>query len=274
MENRILYVQLIIYGAVLPYVVLTLRDPRKKSRSASKGSRKERFVAGLNEMVFRALRLLFTDLVVGTFTILSAFAVATVFMTTQSIPLVFTSLYGWPTWLTGVTQISIFFGEIFGLLLCLFQDIYVYPRYAHPRGNKKDEKVPEPRLYTAVPCCILGLTAGYFIYGWAAESTLHWILPNLGLFFIGVGITNVVQAISIYITDCYASKASSAISAVAFGENILSAVLPLATMTMYNQLGFQWASSLLGFAALLLSTAPLILIFAGPTLRAKNADTG
>lgn len=83
-----------------------------------------------------------------------------------------------------------------------------------------------------------------------------------------------VQAVSVYVTDCYASHASSAISGVAFGENIFAAILPLATRDMYTKLGFQWASSLLGFIGLLLSMAPVVLIFAGKTIRAKSKYMG
>lgn len=77
----------------------------------------------------------------------------------------------------------------------------------------------------------------------------------------------VVQSVSTYITNFYPQYAASAIAAVAFGENMFAAWLPLATSKMYSSLGFEWASSLLGFAALLLTAALVALLFYGSKLR-------
>jgi hypothetical protein len=81
-----------------------------------------------------------------------------------------------------------------------------------------------------------------------------------------------VTAVADYITDAYAASdyAGSAISAVAFGENNVAAFLPLAAQSMYTNLGFQWASTLLGFLALLLGVAPLVFIWKGKWFREKS----
>ena len=73
-----------------------------------------------------------------------------------------------------------------------------------------------------------------------------------------------------YVTDAYAKYASSASAAICFGENLFAAFLPLAAMRMYMELGFQWASSLLAFAALLLSFAPVVLVLRGKELRRRS----
>lgn len=75
---------------------------------------------------------------------------------------------------------------------------------------------------------------------------MAWILPTVGLGFVGFGVQIVVTAAAMYVTDAYSKFAGSAIANVAFGENMMAAWLPLATRRMYNVLGFQWASSLLG----------------------------
>lgn len=80
----------------------------------------------------------------------------------------------------------------------------------------------------------------------------------------------IVTTVDMYITDSYAKYAGSAIAAVAFGENVFAAWLPLAANSMYTVLGFQWASSLLGFVALGLSMAPVILLWKGDKIREKS----
>lgn len=80
----------------------------------------------------------------------------------------------------------------------------------------------------------------------------------------------VMQAIMMYITDAYAKYAGSASAAVCFGENVFAAFLPLAAMSMYTNLGFQWASSLLGFLALALSFAPVVIVLKGADIRRRS----
>ena len=96
------------------------------------------------------------------------------------------------------------------------------------------------------------------------------MIPSIGLAFVGAGIMVIVTAVDLYITDAYAKYAGSAIAAVAFGENMFAAWLPLATTSMYTVLGFQWASSLLGFVALALSFAPICLLLKGEKIREKS----
>jgi hypothetical protein len=72
------------------------------------------------------------------------------------------------------------------------------------------------------------------------------------------------------VVDAYAKYAASAIAGIAFLENFMSAFLPLATQSMYRTLGFNWASSLLGFIALALSCIPLILLRFGKSIRGKS----
>lgn len=252
--------------------------------------------SALNETVLRSSKMLLTEFVVSSFTLWSSFSFGTVFILTQSIPLVYTELYAWPGWKSGVVQVAILIGEFIGLLLCLLQDTVVYPRFMHrtPRSSKpgvntecpanadpkhKDTGLPpnpEARLYTSVPASFLGLTAGFFIYGWTSqvEQGYAWPLPTLGLLLIGVGIMAIVQAVTTYITDCYPSNANSAISAVAFGENMFAAFLPLATRDMYNTLGYSWASSLLGFLAIGVSAGPMLLIMFGSNIRKRSSMIG
>jgi succinate-semialdehyde dehydrogenase/glutarate-semialdehyde dehydrogenase len=59
--------------------------------------------------------------------------------------------------------------------------------------------------------------------------------------------------------DAYSKYAASAMGAIATGENIFSAFLPLVTMNMHMTLGFQWASTLLALIPLVLFLAPSLV---------------
>ncbi|TID23108.1 multidrug transporter [Venturia nashicola] len=263
----ILYIQLILYGALFPTVFLGLQETRpKEDRQKSETSENsQRQDSDMLSTILRSTNLLTTEFIVATFTLWSSFAFGCVFMCSQSVPQVFTALYGWSEWKTGLVQVSLLIGEIIGFGVCLVQDNLIYPHFTATKSN------PEARLYTSIPATLLGLMGGFFLYAWSSYSEIPWIAPALGLVLIGLGITCVVQAVSVYVTDSYASHASSAISAVAFGENIFAALLPLATRDMYDRLEFPWASSLLAFASLALSFVPVMLVLSGAKIRGRSS---
>src|ERR1700744_442797 len=87
---------------------------------------------------------------------------------------------------------------------------------------------------------------------------------------VGDGHEVVVLAIADYVVDAYAKYAGSAVAAIVLGENLFAAFLPLAAGSMYSNLGFRWASSLLGFLALGLSFAPVCIVFFGRRLRERS----
>jgi MFS transporter, DHA1 family, multidrug resistance protein len=62
----------------------------------------------------------------------------------------------------------------------------------------------------------------------------------------------------IYLVDVYLFDANSALAANAFVRSFVAAAFPLFSTYMYESLGVQWASSLLGFLCLALVPAPLL----------------
>jgi MFS family permease len=116
----------------------------------------------------------------------------------------------------------------------------------------------------------LGMTGGMFVYAWTSYPDMAWIAPAIGLAMVGFGINIVCSSIAQYLMDSYSKYAASAIAAVAFGENVFSAFLPLAAQSMYTNLGYRWASSLLAFLSLILACAPIILLLKGPEIRARS----
>jgi hypothetical protein len=111
------------------------------------------------------------------------------------------------------------------------------------------------------------------MYGWSIFQP-YWIVTAIGLALTGFASIVIVNAASIYVTDAYSDYAASAIAAVAFGENTFAAFLPLAAKPMYHRLGYQWASSLLGFVALALTLAPIALLWKGQTIRSRSKFQG
>lgn len=217
----------------------------------------------------RPLWMLFTEPVLFTFTLWSSFMMGTVFLFTQSVEQVFSTLYGWSAAQAGYVQSAVVVGEILG-----FSAVLVNARlyFASARRNTEcpGTPIPEARLYVSVVGSFVGVAGGMFVYGWTSFPDVPWIAPAIGLAMVGYGVDVVVIAIADYIVDSYTRYAASAIAAVVLGENLFAAFLPLAAQSMYTTLDLRWASTLLGCLALLLSFAPLAILVYGRQLRERS----
>lgn len=224
----------------------------------------------LRETVERSAYLLITEPTVTSFTFWSAFSYGLVFTMTQSVPIVFTTSYEWPTFSGGLVQASVGIGEVIGLFGALLQNI-IYIRSAPYNTETPGVPVPESILHLSIPSTLIGLAGGLFMYGWSTQQDSHnWIITAIGLGLIGYAIMVIVTAARIYITDAYAGYAASAVAGVSFGEDSFAAFLPLAAKPMYVRLGYSWASSLLAFVAIALALAPVVLLTKGRTIRSKS----
>lgn len=263
---------MIINGATVPIVFFGLAETRgpviRGKVMDEKDTGGPSALIALRNTVARAAILLTTEPTVTAFTTWSAFSFGLVFISTQSIPLVYGDVYGWPVYSCGLVQVAIAIGEIVGVVAFLFQN-RVYIRSAAHNSEKHNIPIPESILHLSIPATLFGLCGGLFMYGWSTLGS-HWIVPSIGLALIGFGIMTIVIAASVYVTDAYSGYAASAIAAVAFGENTFAAFLPLAAKPMYIRLGLQWASSLLAFIALALVLAPTVLLWKGHVIRSKS----
>lgn len=218
--------------------------------------------------VTRSAILLTTELTVSLFTLWSSFAFGLVFISTQSVPLVFGSAFGWEAYSSGLVQSAIGIGQIVGFGACMIQR-RIYIGSARRNAEKPGVPVPEAILHLSIPTTPVALAGGLFMYGWSIYQS-YWIVTAIGLALVGFASMVIINSASIYITDSYSTYAASAIAAVAFGENVFAAFLPLAAKPMYDRLGYDWASSLLGFVGLALTLAPLLLMFHGKKIRGKS----
>jgi len=283
----IFYIQLMVYGALYPLFIVLMKETRASIilRRRAKKLRKEtgraiyapvelqktNILQTVAQSAYRPLFLLFTEPVLAASAIWSAFAFGTVFMFTQSVEVVFVETYGWEVYSTGYVLFAVVIGECIGWVITLF-GIRPYFGSADRNDEAPGRPIPEARLYVSVVGSFVGMTGGMFVYSWTSYPFIHWIAPTIGLAMVGAGIQIVIGAVADYVVDAYAASSytASAISAVAALENIVAGILPLATSSMYDTLGFQWASSTLGFVAMMLSFIPVVFIWKGRVLRERS----
>ena len=106
-----------------------------------------------------------------------------------------------------------------------------------------------------------------FIFAWTSYPRLTWVGPCIAGFPVGFGFIFLYNAANNYLVDSYQQKAASALAAKTFLRSMWGACTVLFTAQMYERLGYQWASSLLGFIALACCGIPFLFYFRGARIR-------
>jgi len=245
-----------------------LRKEGKENAYAQSEIKKTSTVELLKVSFKRPVKMLVTEWVVFSFTLWISFVWGILFLFQSSVPQTFTANYGFSTFQTGLVQLAISAGAVIGTVLNPIQD-RLYLQSKKRNKERPGYPIPEARLYFSVPGSLL-FSAGLFWYGWSSYPDVPWIVPTLGIGCVGLGIYEVYMAVVNYLADAYEKYAASALSAASLGRNSFGAFLPLASQSLYSNLGFQWASSLLGFIGLLLSLAPVMLLLKGTEIRRRS----
>ncbi|KAG5914367.1 hypothetical protein E4U42_000524 [Claviceps africana] len=139
--------------------------------------------------------------------------------------------------------------------------------YRRMKARHGGEGVPEFRVPFMVPGVVM-MPVGIFLYGWAAEKKLHWMVVDVGTAIFVCGSFVLGQGILAYLLDEFKHTAS-ANAASRMLSNILGFAFPIFAPAMYQSLGYGWGNTLLGFIWVVCGfPIPVIFWFYGPRLRA------
>jgi hypothetical protein len=188
----------------------------------------------------------------------------------QSYPLIFLgpeSVYGFSPGLAGLTFIAVFVGSLSGLPIIMQWDKYLAKKQEEGRKWAKQEE------YRRLPLACLGgplFVVAIFWLGWSSRRSVHWIVPTLSGIPFGLGFLLIFMALLNYLSDAYLTYAASAQGMASTCRSLGGAVLPIAGRRMFNNLGIDWACSLLAFLALGVAVIPFVFIKYGDTIRANS----
>lgn len=114
-------------------------------------------------------------------------------------------------------------------------------------------------------------TGGLFWFGWTGYTgRILWVAPVLSGIFTGFGIWTIFLALLNYIIDAYLMFAASAVAGNTFMRSLFAGAFPLFSTYMFNGMGTQWASTLLGCVAVVMVPMPFLFYFFGKKIRAKS----
>lgn len=225
------------------------------------------FRTRLNDIVFKPFIMLALEPMLLVTTIYMSFVYGVVYLLFEAYPFVFVDIHHFNTGENGLAFLGFFSG---GAICTLFYMTVIETRYQkHCKAIAPESPAPEKRLELCI-ICGWALAIAMFWFGWTAYPDIHWISPVIAGGFIGIGVLGMFVSLFNYIIDVYLWSAASALAASTVCRSSFGAGFPLFANQLYERLGVHWASSLLGFIALILAPVPLLLMKYGPYLRSKS----
>ncbi|RPD55901.1 MFS polyamine transporter [Lentinus tigrinus ALCF2SS1-6] len=200
-----------------------------------------------------------------------AFIYGIIYLVLTTIPEIYTNVYHETPGFVGLHYISLGLGLwVFSQINSRMLDV-VYRKLMARNGGAGE---PEYRLPTTFPGTIL-FPIGLLIAGWGAQEHTHWIVPDIGFFFVGAGMVLTFQGMQIYVIDAFSIYAASALAAVSFLRSIAGFGFPLFAPAMYNALGYGVGNTILAAVAFVIGV-PAVLGFYkyGKKIRSMSRHAG
>jgi hypothetical protein len=114
-----------------------------------------------------------------------------------------------------------------------------------------------------------------FRFGWTGFSkSIHWLAPTASGVLTGFGILCIFLQCFNYLIDTYLMFAASCIAANSLLRSFFGAGFPLFADQMFNNLGIQWAGTLLGCLAAIMIPIPIIFYLYGHKIRGWSKISG
>ncbi|KAH7002375.1 synaptic vesicle transporter [Ilyonectria destructans] len=215
----------------------------------------------------RPIYLLFTEPLVFLISVYLAFIYGLVYLFLTAYPIVFQDIHSMTAGKGGLCYLGMVIGIIVGGIYLIF---VTQPAYRQKLAANNNQAVPEWRL----PPAMIGAASfavGIFWFGWSGyRADVHWIVPAVSGLFTGLGLLTIFQQLLNYLIDTYLPVVASVNAGSAIIRSLCGAGFPLFAKAMFEPLGVNWASTVLGGVATLGIPIPIALYLFGATLRSKS----
>ena len=165
----------------------------------------------------------------------------------------------------GLTFVTIGIACLIGVTSFL---IYQY-RYLIPDIKKNGLRAPEHRLVPAL-IGVIFLPIGYFMFGWTARASVHWIVSLIGITILVTANFLIFQCVFVYLPLSYPKYAASLFAANDLSRSLFAAACILFSRPMFINLGVGGGVSLLAGLSCLGVVGMFYLWRYGAWLRSKS----
>ncbi|KAL3458961.1 major facilitator superfamily domain-containing protein [Aspergillus heterothallicus] len=214
----------------------------------------------------RPLKMLATEPILLLVSLYISFVYGLMYALLGAYPVVFQGVYGMNMGVGGLAFIGIIIGELLGgvYVLCL------QGSYKRKLDANNGQPIPEWRLTPAIVGSA-AFSGGLFWFGWCGyRADIHWMAPVASGLLTGFGIFCIFLQCFNYIVDCYPTLAASTIAANTILRSALGCAFPLFSRQMMENLGVQWAGTMLGCIGVIMIPIPVAFKVYGPWLRQKS----
>ncbi|KAK9367280.1 major facilitator superfamily domain-containing protein, partial [Lipomyces kononenkoae] len=212
----------------------------------------------------RPFQLLFLEPMVFCLCVFSGILLGIMYLFFQAFPLVFENNHGFERQHVGLTFLGMFVGCILGVFTEPFwKSVYNHLSVSYGSGR------PEFRLPQVMAGAVF-TPIGVFWFAFTTYKAVPYIVPILAGLPFGLGMVLAFSGIFTYLVEAYRPYAASALAANGFLRSSFAAIFPLFSLAMYNNLGYVWASALLGFLCLGCLPFPFLFYKVGPYLRKRS----
>lgn len=214
--------------------------------------------------VLQPLILFFTKPIVFLSSLTNAFSTALLYLFAVAFPLIY-SHYVWNRQKSTLIFLFIALG-LFLSTLTRFYDRHV--TRTHRLANRRP--APEKGLFgLAIGAPVLAV--GLWWFAWTIPGThvknTAWPASAVSLILLGYAVNEHSTTLPRYVVEAHKTDASSTFVAMLSTKALLSAIFPLFTQQMFENLGNNTAGSILAAVATTFCLAPAILVNLGPKLR-------
>ncbi|SCU89354.1 LADA_0E15016g1_1 [Lachancea dasiensis] len=218
--------------------------------------------------VLRPFKIIYHERIVAYFDIYMALLYGSLNLFFESIPIVFLEIYHFSVIEMGVAYMGFTVGSTFGYLAqCIFQLKVINPKFDNGTFQPESLLLLDMALGWIFPVSM-------FIFGWGAS--VHWMLVEVALALFMFSVFTLFQISLAYLAVCYPRYVASVFAGSTLTRASFACAFPLFGTTMYRHLATEkfpvgWGSSVVGFAALIVSIVPFFLYKYGRKLRGVSA---
>ncbi|RAK79051.1 MFS transporter [Aspergillus fijiensis CBS 313.89] len=218
----------------------------------------------------RPVYMLLTEPIVALCSLYSSLNFSVLFCFLACVPLVYTNVYGFTPGQCGLVFIALALGCALGCLGLLAADQYTMAlhRRRHPEGTP----APPERVLWAAMLASPWMPAALFWFAWTSTPHVHWMSSIVAIGLFGCSNIMIFVSTALYLTRVYGAQfGASALAANGLLRYGIGGSFPLFTLAMYHNLGYSWASSLLGFLAVCFAPLPWLFFKWGGRIRKHSA---
>ncbi|KAJ5554592.1 hypothetical protein N7513_004551 [Penicillium frequentans] len=158
----------------------------------------------------------------------------------EAFPIVYQGIYGFNLGEMGLAFLAIVVGT---LISCVSYNLYIRHVFI-PKTKTGSMQKPEDVLVPALFACF-GPAIGLFLFGWASNPNIHWIVPTIGIVIYPACVFILMQSVFLYIPACYPQYAASVFAATDFTRSSFACGAVVFSRPLYENLGIGPGCSLL-----------------------------